>query len=107
MAQGGDPIGNGTGNPGYKYDGEFNNEASHSTAGVLSMANSGPSTDGSQFFITFTPTPFLDGKHTVFGNLVSGLEDTLTTIETLGSRRGKTKEEIKIIKASIRVANSE
>lgn len=106
MAQGGDPIGNGTGNPGYKYDGEFNDEISHNTPGVLSMANSGPGTDGSQFFITFTPTPFLDGKHTVFGNLVSGLEDTLPKIETLGSRRGKTKEEVKIIKASIRIANS-
>jgi peptidylprolyl isomerase len=106
MAQGGDPIGNGTGNPGYKYDGEFDNKTSHSSPGVLSMANSGPGTDGSQFFITFTPTPFLDGKHTVFGNLVSGLEDTLTKIEALGNRRGKTKEEIKIIKATIRIENS-
>jgi peptidylprolyl isomerase len=107
MAQGGDPIGNGTGNPGYKYDGEFDGEISHSEPGILSMANSGPSTDGSQFFITFIPTPFLDGKHTVFGKVVTGLEDSLTNIEALGSRRGKTKEAVQIIKASIRIANSE
>jgi peptidylprolyl isomerase len=106
MAQGGDPIGSGRGNPGYKYDGEFNGEVGHSEAGMLSMANSGPGTDGSQFFITFKPTPFLDGKHTVFGKLVTDLEDNLSKIEALGSRRGKTKEPVIIIKASIRVANS-
>lgn len=105
MAQGGDPIGNGTGNPGYKYDGEFDGEIGHSESGILSMANSGPGTDGSQFFITFIATPFLNGKHTVFGKVVTDLEDSLTKIEALGSRRGKTKEAIKIIKASIRIAN--
>jgi len=105
MAQGGDPLGNGRGNPGYKYGGEFDGTAGHSESGILSMANSGPSTDGSQFFITFKPTPFLDGRHTVFGKVVKGLEDSLAKIETLGSRSGITKEEIKIIKASIRVAN--
>ncbi len=106
MAQGGDPIGNGAGNPGYKYDGEFNGEANHGEAGILSMANAGPGTDGSQFFITFIPTPFLDGKHTVFGKVVSDLGDSLTKIEALGTRSGRTTEEVKIIKASIRVANS-
>jgi len=106
MAQGGDPLGNGTGNPGYKYEGEFNGEISHNEPGMLSMANSGPSTDGSQFFITFVPTPFLDGKHTVFGKVVTDLENSLTKIEALGSRRGRTKETVKIIKASIYVANS-
>jgi len=106
MAQGGDPLGNGTGNPGYKYAGEFNGEVGHSEPGMLSMANAGPGTDGSQFFITFKPTPFLNGKHTVFGQVVKGLEDSLTKIEALGSRRGKTKEEVKIIKASIRIADS-
>jgi len=105
MMQGGDPIGNGSGNPGYKYDGEFDGDASHNEAGVLSMANAGPGTDGSQFFITFKPTPFLDGKHTVFGKVVTDLEDSLTKIEALGSRRGKTKETVKIIKASVRIAN--
>ena len=107
MAQGGDPMGNGRGNPGYKYDGEFDGNIGHGEAGMLSMANSGPGTDGSQFFITFKPTPFLNGKHTVFGKVVSGLEDSLTKIEALGSRRGKTKEEVKIIKATIRITDSE
>jgi len=106
MAQGGDPLGNGTGNPGYKYDGEFDGEVTHSEPGMLSMANSGPGTDGSQFFITFLPTPFLDGKHTVFGKVVAGLEDSLINIEALGSRRGRTKEPVQIIKASIRIADS-
>lgn len=103
MAQGGDPLGNGTGNPGYKYSGEFDGKTSHSTAGILSMANSGPNTDGSQFFITFKATPFLDNRHTVFGKVVNGLDDTLTNIEKLGQRSGRTKEEIKIISAKITV----
>jgi len=107
MAQGGDPIGNGTGNPGYKYDGEFDGDIGHNEPGMLSMANSGPGTDGSQFFITFLPTPFLDGKHTVFGQVVIDLENSLAKIEALGSRRGKTSETVKIIKASIRIADSE
>ncbi len=106
MAQGGDPLGNGRGNPGYKYNGEFAGGVEHDQAGVLSMANSGPGTDGSQFFITFNATPFLNGKHTVFGQVVNGLTDSLTAIEALGSRSGRTKETIKIIKASIRVAKN-
>ncbi len=104
MAQGGDPLGNGAGNPGYKYAGEFDDTLGHDEAGILSMANAGPGTDGSQFFITFKATPFLDGKHTVFGKVVSDLEESLNKIEALGSRSGKTREEVKIIKASIRVA---
>jgi len=107
MAQGGDPLGNGTGNPGYTYEGEFDGEMGHNESGILSMANAGPDTDGSQFFITFIPTPFLDGKHTVFGKVVAGLEDSLTKIEALGSRRGKTKETVKIIKATIRITDSD
>jgi len=106
MAQGGDPTGTGAGNPGYKYDGEFDGEIGHSEGGMLSMANSGPGTDGSQFFITFIPTPFLDGKHTVFGKVVTDLDDSLSKIEALGSRGGRTTEEVKIIKATIRVASS-
>ncbi|MBA6396696.1 MAG: peptidylprolyl isomerase [Colwellia sp.] len=107
MAQGGDPLGNGTGNPGYKYDGEFNSDIGHSEPGMLSMANSGPSTDGSQFFITFNATPHLDGNHTVFGKVVTDIEDSLTKIEALGSQRGKTREAVNIIKASIRIADKE
>lgn len=106
MAQGGDPIGTGSGNPGYKYDGEFTGKHSHDKAGILSMANAGAGTDGSQFFITFTATPFLDGKHTIFGEVVADAEEALTKIEKLGSRRGKTKETVQIIKATIRVADS-
>lgn len=105
MAQGGDPKGNGTGNPGYKYEGEFTADVGHNSAGTLSMANAGPGTDGSQFFLTFKATPFLDGKHTVFGKLVNDTEGNLAKIEALGSRRGKTKEAINIIKASIRTSN--
>ena len=103
MAQGGDPLGNGTGNPGYKYAGEFDENLRHDKPGLLSMANSGPNTDGSQFFITFTPTPWLDDKHTIFGEVVEGLDTTLATIEALGSRSGRTTEEVKIIKATIRI----
>ncbi|KGJ91530.1 peptidylprolyl isomerase [Colwellia psychrerythraea] len=105
MAQGGDPTGTGAGNPGYKYDGEFSGEIGHNEAGTLSMANAGPGTDGSQFFLTFIPTPFLDGKHTVFGKVVTDLDDSLSKIEALGSRNGRTKEAVKIVKASIRIAN--
>lgn len=103
MAQGGDPLGNGSGNPGYKYAGEFSGTLSHDKPGLLSMANSGPNTDGSQFFITFAATPWLDGKHTIFGEVVEGLETTLPAIENLGSRSGRTKQAVKIIKARIRV----
>jgi len=103
MAQGGDPLGNGSGNPGYKYAGEFSGTLSHDKPGLLSMANSGPNTDGSQFFITFAATPWLDGKHTIFGEVVEGLETTLPAIENLGSRSGRTKKAVKIIKARIRV----
>lgn len=102
MAQGGDPVGNGTGNPGYKYEGEYAEGVSHSEAGTLSMANAGPGTDGSQFFLTFKATPFLDGKHTVFGKIVNDSAGVLSKIEALGTRSGRTKETVKIIKASIR-----
>jgi len=78
MAQGGDPTGTGRGGPGYKFDDEFT-EHTH-VAGALSMANSGPNTNGSQFFITFTPQHGLDGKHTVFGQLIEGM-DILQAIE--------------------------
>ena len=102
MAQGGDPLGNGRGNPGYKYAGEFSDDIKHTQGGLLSMANSGPNTDGSQFFLTFTATPWLDGKHTIFGKVIQGM-DVLENIEKLGSRSGKTSAEVLLVKATILV----
>jgi cyclophilin family peptidyl-prolyl cis-trans isomerase len=102
MAQGGCPVGRGTGGPGYQYDGEFDPKVKHDRPGLLSMAHRGPGTDGSQFFLTFVPTPHLDGKHTIFGEVVQGM-DTLKELEKAGSRSGKTKEPLEILKATISV----
>lgn len=74
MLQGGDPEGTGRGGPGYTIDDEFHPELTHEGEGILSMANAGPNTGGSQFFITLTATPWLDGKHAVFGKVIEGLE---------------------------------
>ena len=74
MAQGGDPTGTGTGGPGYTFGDELSAKRSHDGPGVLSMANAGPNTNGSQFFLTFAPTPHLDGRHTVFGRVTSGMD---------------------------------
>ena len=100
MAQGGCPLGRGTGGPGYQYEGEFDSSVVHDRPGLLSMANAGPGTDGSQFFLTFVPTPHLNGKHTIFGEVVEGME-TLKKLEAAGSGSGQPREELSIRGASI------
>jgi cyclophilin family peptidyl-prolyl cis-trans isomerase len=102
MAQGGDPTGTGREGPGYKYAGEFDPKVKHTKGGLLSMANAGPNTDGSQFFLTFVATPWLDGKHTIFGEVVSGM-DTLKKLEEKGTQGGQPTAPLKIEKATIEV----
>lgn len=92
MIQGGDPQGTGVGGPGYKFEDEIHPELKHDRPGVLSMANAGPNTNGSQFFITHTPTPWLDGKHTVFGYVVEG-QEIVDAIE-----QGDPMEKVEIIR---------
>lgn len=101
MAQGGDPLGTGTGGPGYQYDGEFSPSVTYDRPFLLGMANrSQPNTDGSQFFLTVVAVPQLNNKHTIFGEVVEG-QDTVKKLEAAGTREGKTKEELKILKAKI------
>ncbi|WP_178984776.1 peptidylprolyl isomerase [Winogradskyella helgolandensis] len=105
MIQGGCPQGTGTGNPGYKFDDEFHPDLRHSGPGVLAMANSGPGTNGSQFYITHIATDWLDNKHTVFGNVVEGQDvvdaiaqgDTIESIEII--RQGDAAEKFNAIEA--------
>jgi peptidyl-prolyl cis-trans isomerase B (cyclophilin B) len=92
MVQGGCPLGTGTGGPGYKFEDEFHPSLRHDKPGVLSMANAGPRTNGSQFFITHGPTPWLDGKHSVFGEVVGG--DDQKVVDAI--RQGDTIEKVTV-----------
>jgi peptidyl-prolyl cis-trans isomerase A (cyclophilin A) len=99
MIQGGCPLGTGTGDPGYKFDDEFHQDLRHDAPGVLSMANSGPGSNGSQFFITHIATPWLDNKHTVFGNVIEG-QDVVDAIA-----QGDVLESVEVIRVGEEAKN--